>query len=54
MLSEAEAYAIAEELDRKLRAGTTLEELGLAAKAREVDPLDERGEESQAPPDWDE
>lgn len=54
MLSEAEAYAIAEELDRKLRAGMTFEELGLAAKTREIDPLDARGEESQIPPDWNE
>lgn len=54
MLSEAEAYKIAEELDRKLRAGMTPEQLGLAAKTREVDPLDARGEESQIPPDWDE
>lgn len=54
MLSEAEAYKIAEELDRKLRAGMTPEQLGLAAKTREIDPLDGRGEESQIPPDWDE
>lgn len=54
MLSEAEAYKIAEELDRKLRAGMTPEQLGLAAKTREIDPLDARGEESQIPPDWDE
>lgn len=54
MLSEVEAYKIAEELDRKLRAGMTPEELGLAAKTREIDPLDTRGEESQIPPDWDE
>lgn len=53
-LSEVEAYAIAEELDRKLRAGMTPEQLGLAAKTRETDPLDTRGEESQIPPDWDE
>ena len=54
VLSEAEAYKIAEELDRKLRAGMTPEQLGLAAKTREVDPLDGRGEESQIPPGWDE
>ncbi|WP_073995834.1 hypothetical protein [Arcanobacterium urinimassiliense] len=53
-LSEAEAYKIAEELDRKLRAGMTPEQLGLAAKTREIDPLDARGEESQIPPGWDE
>lgn len=54
VLSEVEAYKIAEELDRKLRAGMTPEELGLAAKTREIDPLDGRGEESQIPPGWDE
>lgn len=54
MLSEVEAYKIAEELDRKLRAGMTPEQLGLAAKTRETDPLDGRGEESQIPSGWDE
>lgn len=53
-LRRESAQAIAEDFATKLRAGMTPEELGLAAKTREIDPLDARGEESQVPPGWDE